>query len=510
MVARNTVLNVAGRLLPLAVGVLLMPAIVHGLGTARFGVLSLAWALVGYSALLDFGIGTAATKFISEAIGANQEDKVSSILLATVLIQGSFALLGGLAVAAAVPAIVHHLLRIPVTLSKEVITTFYLLVATFPLVLIAGAFQGLLASYQRFDLINLVSAPTGIATFAVPYVIVLLRGGLPEIIVGLLVVRAITLLVLIILSVRMIPRRDGFSAWPGWETFKALSIFGAWLSGPRLVQPVVSPLDRVFVTRFVSLTALAYYSAPYDMLRRLGFVTNSLGTAIYPAFGVLSGSGDSIEARRLFERSFKVFLLFLGVVMGLIFVFAHDGLKIWLGEDFARYGALPLRILTVGLTINWLNEIPVNFLRAYGRADLPAKAELVVTPLDLALLYGLVRLWGIDGAALAVALGLAADSLVIFYFCYNAYGLPSLSSLRECVSTAMTVVSLVALAYVSYNWLPLGLAARSVITAAVFITMIFAIWGRILNDEDRAALIRVARSFGVPVARSAPLDSPAR
>ena len=49
-------------LLPTLAGVVAIPRLVHSLGVDRFGLLSLAWIIVGYFSLFDMGMGRALTK----------------------------------------------------------------------------------------------------------------------------------------------------------------------------------------------------------------------------------------------------------------------------------------------------------------------------------------------------------------------------------------------------------------------------------------------------------------
>ena len=53
---RNVALTLAGLGLPLLMGAFSIPYIIEKLGTGRFGVLTLIWAIFGYFSLFDFGI----------------------------------------------------------------------------------------------------------------------------------------------------------------------------------------------------------------------------------------------------------------------------------------------------------------------------------------------------------------------------------------------------------------------------------------------------------------------
>src|SRR5690606_26812558 len=71
--------NLAGLLLPLPVAIAVVPALLVGLGDARFGLLTLAWALMGYFTLFDFGLGRATTQGIAEARASLRLDEVLTL-----------------------------------------------------------------------------------------------------------------------------------------------------------------------------------------------------------------------------------------------------------------------------------------------------------------------------------------------------------------------------------------------------------------------------------------------
>ena len=66
--ARNTIFNLIGQIAPMLVAIFTIPVLIRVLGTDRFGVLTLAWLLVGYFSLFDLGIGRALTQLVGRKL----------------------------------------------------------------------------------------------------------------------------------------------------------------------------------------------------------------------------------------------------------------------------------------------------------------------------------------------------------------------------------------------------------------------------------------------------------
>src|SRR5918998_2593407 len=80
LLARNTIFNFAGQAAPLLVALVAIPLLIEGLGTDRFGVLTLAWIVIGYFSLFDLGLGRALTKLVAERLGTGREDEVPDLV----------------------------------------------------------------------------------------------------------------------------------------------------------------------------------------------------------------------------------------------------------------------------------------------------------------------------------------------------------------------------------------------------------------------------------------------
>ena len=80
LLARNVVWNIIGIGSPMIVGLIAIPFLIDGLGVPRFGVLTLAWMIVGYFSLFDLGLGRALTKLVAERLGAGEFAEIPRLI----------------------------------------------------------------------------------------------------------------------------------------------------------------------------------------------------------------------------------------------------------------------------------------------------------------------------------------------------------------------------------------------------------------------------------------------
>jgi O-antigen/teichoic acid export membrane protein len=187
----NTAWSILGQLVPAAVGFVLVPRIIAGFGDARFGLLSLAWAVVGYLGFLDLGISRAVTKSVAASLAASRVDELRA------QVSSACALLVAIGVTAAIvllplaPWISFHALRMPAELRGEALLSVQLLCLGLPLTLLMNGLRGVLEAYQRFGLVNLVRLPFGIATFAIPWAVLPHSQSIATVIAWLMAARAV-------------------------------------------------------------------------------------------------------------------------------------------------------------------------------------------------------------------------------------------------------------------------------------------------------------------------------
>ena len=412
-IARNTILNFGGLSLPLVVGVAVMPIITQNLGATRFGLLGLTLALLEYSGLFDFGLGRATTRHVAERLALGDRE-VSHLVVGSVLGQLALGSLGGVLFAFAAPILANHVFVIPDAMKPESVSVFRVLGALIPATLLLVALRGVLEAAHRFDLSNAIRVPSSLASFLIPAIASGHRYTLPAIMVMLFFSRIVFCTMMVIAVRRAIPTLR-WRLPDDWSMLTPLLAFGGWMSVSNVISPLLVYLDRFMLGAFVGLSAVGYYTAPFDGVIRMLIVPGSLVNALFPSISGMHATGDSAGLKRVFSKALRnVSLILAGPALALM-LFGPFLLRLWLGETFADQGGTAVRILALGVLMNSLGHIPSSFIIAVGRPDVNAKFHMLELMIHLPLAWWLITRFGITGAASAWTIRVTIDAGLLFF-----------------------------------------------------------------------------------------------
>lgn len=403
--ARGVVYNLLGAGVPAVLGLLVLPRLVVLMGTERLGILTLAWALLGYLGLLHLGVGRA----LAQA-AARPREELGSLAWTGVSITAAAGTVAAAALFAAAPLLAHGL-RLPVDLEAETLASFRILACALPFTVGTPALVGLLEARGAFGRVNAVASSVSAASYLGPLAALHAGAGLPGVVAVLAGARAAGWLAYLLLSLGAVPelRRPRVArAQAG-----ALLRFGGWTTVSSVVSPMMVYLDRFVIGALVSAAAVAWYAAPQEVVLRMGVVSGAVVGVLFPAFAAASDAPARL-ARMLDRGVDTVFVLVFPLSM-LLAAFAREGLAAWLGPGFAREGAAALAWLGAGLLMNGLAKPPAALVQGIGRPDLTARLHLIELPLYAALLFALVPSAGIRGAAIAWAARAAADAAALYW-----------------------------------------------------------------------------------------------
>lgn len=431
-VALNSLWNFAGQMSPMFLAAFTIPVLIHRLGVNRFGVLTLAWILVGYFSLFDLGIGRAITKLLSETMAVGHFQSAAN-LIGTAMI--SMLLLGmcfGGALFAVSPWLTHSVLKVPPDMQSETLRSLPLLALAVPFVTVTCGLRGVLEAQQNFAAVNVLRAGLGAVSYLGPLAVLPFSHSLFPVILTLSVARILSCALHFWVCRLCVPVFSHAAVWDP-QAFRALLGFGSWLTVSNILSPLMVYLDRFLIGALISVSAVTYYAAPFDAVTKLWLVPSALAGVLFPAFSEALALDNRERANSLYERSLAATFAILFPCILVIVLFAPEGLRLWLGADFARHSATTLRILAIGVFTNSLANMPYALIQASGRPDITAKLHLVEVPCYLALLYLGIRARGIEGAAFVWTLRLSIEAAILFFLLRSC--LPSRLSIAMASST---------------------------------------------------------------------------
>jgi O-antigen/teichoic acid export membrane protein len=486
VIAKNTVFNLLGQILPMAVGVLTIPFIVHGLGTAQYGILSIAMMLLGYFNIFDLGLSRATVKFVAENLDPENIHKVPGLIWTSLSLLVGLGILGGALAALFVPYSVTHLFKMPQELDAQARIALFVLCASMPVMLGNNALRGVLEATQRFDLVNYVKVPSSVLFYLAAALVIPFGMHVAGIVCLLVAIRLLSTFAYLFFAFRTIP---GLSSnfHVSRESLKPLAIFGGWVMFTNVASPAFSYLERFMIASLLSVSMLAFYSAPYELVSKLLIFPMSIVPSLFPYFSY-HGSRRSSEVSEVTSRAVKYLLLVLTPPTAVFILFARDIMQLWLGSEFALRSTVVLQLTALAFFFNALAYVPFTSVQALGRPDLKAILDMVALPVYALAAWWLIRHHGINGATFAKLLLGAADCITLYLFAFKLRAF----SLRDCVSgplfRALSLSAALLLSVSGVELLHLKLLVSVPFIFICFIAYALMFWIFAIDRNDRSTI----------------------
>lgn len=193
----------------------------------------------------------------------------------------------------------------------------------------------------------------------------------------------------------------------------------------KLIFATGIPLFLIAITNFImaggDVMFLGYWEddsnvGVYGLAKRIAaltaFILVAINSIVAPKFSKLYAQGKIEELKSVAQNSMKLLALFAFPAVGFLTIFAPQIMSL-IGKDFEG-GYIVLIILALGQFVNVLTG-SVGFLLMMTGFEKEMTANIVIVSFVTAGLYFfLIPTYGIIGAAIASAFGLAVQNIVAF------------------------------------------------------------------------------------------------
>jgi O-antigen/teichoic acid export membrane protein len=418
---RQVGFNAVAQVAPILVAFLLTPVLVHRLGPNRFGLWSLALAIVSTITTLDGGISASLARFFALDSARDQRADSGRLLVGALLF---LALLGVVLTIVAYPLAPHivSLFHIPLRLHREAISVFRWLPPLAILGLMADAIAAMLQGNLRFRELSATMLASSLV-FAVAVLVLVHPGSHVQI---LLVATGMRYGVLAIGSLVFAARWLSFEAplLPSRAVTREIWRYSSRMQVSAVTGFVNTEMDALVIAAVLPVRYVGLYSIGLQAASALRSVPlyafPPLLTVFAKAFAISGRAAAATQFKRM-ERRWLPAVLGYGIIALAAIGF---GVPIWLGRRYDLSG-MTAALLLAGYTAHVaLTGMRTCYVRAIGRPGLETRYSLVWTVTNALVTVPCALLAGVLGVVGATSATGVLASVYFVLLCRRREQLP--------------------------------------------------------------------------------------
>lgn len=185
------------------------------------------------------------------------------------------------------------------------------------------------------------------------------------------------------------------------DILSRITRFSAGITGIALLSTVLTQVDKVILSKFVTLEVFGHYMVAASVASILFQVVSPVRIALFPRFSQLLACHDHAGLGELYHKGSQLIAVLTLPITAVLAAFASKIIFLWTGNEQAAFHAGPiLMLLAIGTGIQAQLHVPGALQLAYGWTTLILGFNAVAVCLVVPLLIFLVPEFGGQGAAM--------------------------------------------------------------------------------------------------------------
>lgn len=397
----NIFANLLGQSWSVIVSIAVIPLYIKFLGIEAYGLLGFYMMLQGALQVLDLGLSPTMNRELARYSTMPEKAGEARDLVRT--LEVGYWLLGmviGAAVAGAAPFFTHHWLNIGALPPEDVQTALMMMGVLVALQWPQSFYGSGLMGLQKQVLANSVGIPmSAISSGGAVLILWLVSPTITALLCWQILASAIHVALVTILLWRSLPssgRPPRFSV----DLLRSVWRFAVGMGGIGLASIIFTQLDKVILSKMLSLEMFGYYILGTTIGRSLNLFITPVFNAVFPRFSALVEKGDVGGLRDLYHRSTQLMAVLVLPMAILVTFFSYDIALLWIGKAEAGVHVAPIAgLLVIGTAINGLMCLPYALQLAYGWTSIGLKITSSFIVIMVPSLIVMTTHYGATGAA---------------------------------------------------------------------------------------------------------------
>lgn len=404
-VKRNFLAGLGGSIWSALLRLAVVPLYLKFLGTEAFGLIGFFVTIQTLLQLLDLGMSPTLNREVARCSTTDSMGEARSLLHTLAVVYWTIAGIIALAVMLLAPVIAGHWLQ-AVHMSHASVTHAIMLMGLvvacrWPVGLYMGALMGL----QKIAMTSAINAVMGtLSSLGAVTILAFVSPTIDAFFIWQACVGLIYVMYMRWIAWRLIASGKEPSRFSIKE-LKRVWLFSAGMTGVSVTGVVLMQLDKVLMSRLISLEAFGRYTLAAILANGLYILLTPLFNTIYPRMSALVASGETEKLIQLYRTSTRLFLAMLFPIAIAATMFSQDLIYLWTrNHELAVHSAMIASFFLIGTTLNGVMHFPYALQLAYGNTKLPLTINAVLIIIMVPVIIMLALSFGAVGGAAAWAL----------------------------------------------------------------------------------------------------------
>ena len=398
--SRNLIVGLVNSIWTALIGLAVVPLYIKYLGIEAYGLIGFYVTTQALLQLLDMGLAPAINREVARYSAAGNLIGAGKLLHTLAVVYWSMAIIIVLLMVAFSPIIAKYWLQSNHLSSQDISNSIMLMGLVVACRWPIGLYQGALIGAQRLALSSTVS------------IVMVTLSNLGAVIILAFVSPTIEAFFIWQASVSFIYASTmRLAAWNvigrekdiyfDKDQLKNIWRFSAGMSGLSVLGLLLNQLDKIILSKMISLEAFAHYMLATVIVSGLFVVVAPTFNIIYPRFTELVVTGNIEKLIYLYRMGSRALAAILFPAAMLLAVFSENLVLLWTGNLYVAEQVAPIiSILVIGTAIQGVMYFPYTLQLAYGMTRLPLIICLIMVVVMIPLIVYLASNYQALGGAI--------------------------------------------------------------------------------------------------------------
>jgi O-antigen/teichoic acid export membrane protein len=398
-----------------------VPLYISYLGIEAYGLIGIFAILQAWLSLLDMGMRPALIREMARFTGGAHDaqsiwDLLRSIEIISIAIAGLIAM-GVWAASGWLAADWVRAEKLPVA---SVAQAFALMGVVAALQFVESIYTSSIAGLQRQVLQNgVTSLMATIRGLGAVGILIWLSPTIDAFFIWQGLISLVTVAAFAVVVYRELPRP------PRRARLSRPALLGVWryaagMAGITLLALLLTTVDKLLLSRLLSLEAFAHYALAGTVAGALYMLVGPITSAFYPRFTELAMREDDTALRAAYHQSAQLVTVLMGAAAVVLMIFGDQVLLLWTADPaLVRHVAPLLTVLALGTLLHCLMYIPYQMQLAHGWTALAINVNIAAVAILVPAILWIVPNYGAVGAAWIWVTLTAGYNLFGIYFMHQ-------------------------------------------------------------------------------------------